>query len=595
VAAVTHAILDPHTLEDTLRRLQAELAKRLNLDILLQQQIPDAAQVDAWLKKKLSHFLDKAIQSGTELDEARKTIHFLLGKRQVFYEKARKALTQKYEAAFAATYQKTVTGTALVDAEFDFAADAAGAGRLLAACLRGDFNRVFTESNAAVRLNQATLSHQIARTSHVELHLPRFARAVDHLNDALAKVSAVEDGGRLLVYDLTATDTVSERNRRNSRLAVAAHLPARKGTGVRVHSTDSISYSYAFRQAVRNMRSSHLRSQVKPYLETYFGAQFTGQASISAWIADLDKQIDRIEFNGTENFGNTLLSLELSLPAEVAAGWLQAPEDKKSPRYMDMSRRIQAKLKQLIPFYYFDDAAKYRDLGAAAPLLVYSSIPPSTDIKLLGDTLTLNPENPDGPYWDFEDRAVRKAMVFNSRTSDALSRALQRAHDALLDAGFSSDAVFFASGELDDFRKTATSGDGDRKLTSLLFVEAEIIDQAHRAGRALAKFRQQAEAGPEDAVQALAAFGAAVTEAFNKNVTGIYGGGSLRPLGTMLFLEAALAFLPGPAAFRPSAIFELTVVKQNAPFALPGFVDVNEPARPEKPDIVIQERLVALA
>ncbi len=573
-------LLDPAGLERTLRGLQSALLERLDLDRFADPaKIPDAQSLDAWMKLKISEFLGRPVDSNQQIQEARAAISTLLAKRGQFYQKAKAALTRPYEARFAAAYSKATADSALIDAEFEFDRDSEAAGRLLGAALRGDFNALFTTESPAVQLNQAVLSHGITRVSHVEISLPKYDRTADHLNEALARVEAVQDGERLLVYDLEAGDTVVERNRRNSRLAVAAHLDAAKGTGVRIHNKEAFTYSYSFRQAVRNMKSSHLRHQVRPYLEQYFGSLFSAEAPIGVWISDLDKQIDRIEFNGTDNFGHTLLALELSLPAAAAASWLNAPRDKKARQYQEMSCRIQAALKRVTSFYYFDDPAKYRDLGAAAPLLVYAAILPVARNSLL--------------HWNYEDREILRQMILDQRTLDALARSLQRAHDALVDAGFARDAGSYEEGQLSAFCRSAMNGPGNALLRSLLFVEAEIIKQAHSAGLAVAEFREDGWRDPGSAVKALADFGSAITDAFNRKVSGVYGGGALRPLGTMLFVEAAGAF-SGGAAVKPAALFELTVVKQKAGFELSRFVDPREPQAPGREDVVIQERLVAV-
>jgi hypothetical protein len=130
------------------------------------------------------------------------------------------------------------------------------------------------------------------------------------------------------------------------------------------------------------------------------------------------------------------------------------------------------------------------------------------------------------------------------------------------------------------------------RLRSLLSVEAEIVERAQAAGRAMAAFRDRGAKDPEQAVKTLAEFGSAITDAFHARLSGIYGSGALRPLGTMIFVEAAAAFLPDPqTATKPSALFELTVVKQQSPYALPSFLDAADPKRPETADIVVQERL----
>ena len=145
---------------------------------------------------------------------------------------------------------------------------------------------------------------------------------------------------------------MAEKNCRNSRLAVRATIPVRPGTGVRVRSAESIGYSHGFRQAVRHMELRPARRYCRTC--TYLRLRSAPIRRRAPGFADLDKQIDQLEFNGTEN-GNTLVSLELATPASVAGAWLDAPADKKSPAYKDMSERIQAKLKEILPFYAFAD------------------------------------------------------------------------------------------------------------------------------------------------------------------------------------------------------------------------------------------------
>jgi len=89
----------------------------------------------------------------------------------------------------------------------------------------------------------------------------------------------------------------------------------------------------------------------------------------------------------------------------------------------------------------------------------------------------------------------------------------------------------------------------------------------------------------------LAEFGQSVTQAFNKNIRSVYGGAALRPLGTMAFIEAAACFLPAARAVAPSALFQLTVVKQASAFKLETFLDGKAPM---KSDIVIEERLALI-
>ena len=572
LAATTTRLLDPSHAGGVLEKLQGEFAQRLGLETI-RKGVTEAefAKVDGWLKKKLSEFLGRTVDFAA-LEEIREAVVDVLGKRNEFYQKALKALSHKYSFAVASNYEQATTRTALIDAEFDLAD--ASALALFRDALDGDFTRLFLESHRGVTLRAGVLTHGINRTEHVELHLPRSSKITDRLNTTLAKVTAVDDDGRLLAYDLTASDVVTEKNRRNSRLAVGAAIPVRPGTGARVRSTESIGYSYGFRQAVKHMRSSDLRAQIVPYLQKYFASSFSGDSSPSTWIADLDKQIDQIEFNGTENFGSTLVSLELAVPAAVAGAWLDAPSDKKAPAYGQMAMMIQAALKELIPFYALADLDALETLGSAAPLLVYASIPAVRD------------------DWDIENASTRRKMIRHPNADIRLTRSLQQCHDRLVAAGRQSLAGFYEPGEIDIVRSTATNDANAGKLESLLRMEAGIIAAAKSAGLQMAAFRARKFDDPEGAIEALARFGSDITRAFNSRVGGIYGGAALRPLGTMVFVEAARAFLPADAEPpATSAMFELTVVRENAAFNLPSFL---EGERPPGDQVVVQERLARL-
>jgi hypothetical protein len=571
VAGSTARLLDGAHLGTVLENLQTQLEQRMGIEAI-RKGITEADfdKVDGWLKTKLSEFLGKRINFAA-LQEIREAIVDILAKRNDFYEKAIKALRHKYEFSFASEYEAATTKTALLDADFDFAHP--GAGVLLKEALQGNFNTLFVEPHPAVTLHAAVLTHGIKRSEHIELHLPSVTKITDKLNNALAKVTAVEDEGRLLAYDLTASDLVTEKNRRNSRLAVRASIAVRPGTGVRVRGTESIGYSYGFRQAVRHMRSSDLRAQIVPYLQTYFSSSFGGDSSPATWIADLDKQIDQLEFNGTENFGNTLVSLELATPAHVAAAWLNAPADKNDKAYKDMAERIQFKLKDLIPFYAFADLDFLETVGSVAPLLVYASIPAMRD------------------EWDIEHAPTRRAMINHGAADVRLTQSLQRCHDRLIAAGRKSLAAFYDPSEMSIVRSTATSDANTGKLESLLRMEAGIISAARTAGLQMAKFRARQFDDPEGAVEALAKFGAEITRAFNSRVGGIYGGHALRPLGTMVFIEAARAFLPAGTEPTTSALFELTVVREHSPFDLATFLNGEQPAADQ---VVVQERLARL-
>jgi hypothetical protein len=579
IAQVTSEVLKDDFIEKTvLVKLGQFIDSHLNLKQV--EGVSDAAAfntLDEWLKARLSNFLNAQLDL-SQLEQIRKTIQLVLDKGTEFYQKTVTALQRKYEFHFSSTYQQSTTRTALLDIVFDFGVT--GVAQTFKQALTGNFDTLLIEPRTGVSLNAATLTHQIERHNHVEINFPFYSSDLDHINQALAKVNAVNaDEGRLLIYELDADDIVTTKNKRNSRLAVGGYLKVGNNQ-IRIHSTDPLSYSYSFRQVKKDMRRADLQYQLKPYVAAYFPNVFTSppgseKESYQAWVDDLDKTIDQIEDNGPGNFGNTLVSLELTLPAAVASAWLKASPDKNSPQYRNVSVALQSKLKQLIPFYYFQNLKNYGEIVPAMVLLVYAAIPPWTP--------------PNDVYWEIQDPDQRKKMACALQTTMNLRTNLESVYTLLATTpGMEGTAAFFKPDQASRMQGESVEGIGDNLLMSLLLVESSVVRGARDAGVTLGKFLQDAATRPSDAIAALSDFGSKITETFNSKIKSVYGGEAVRPLGSMAFLEAASVLDPGTATAR--AMLDLVVVKQQAKFNLPDFLTG---ATPPKEDVVVQQRLVA--
>jgi hypothetical protein len=95
---------------------------------------------------------------------------------------------------------------------------------------------------------------------------------------------------------------------------------------------------------------------------------------------------------------------------------------------------------------------------------------------------------------------------------------------------------------------------------------------------------------PSHAIEQLAAFGESITRTFHENLKNAYGTQALRPLGTLAFIETARALGGEPDATAPEALLALTVLNENATFALERFLEGEMPP----PDqVAIEERLVS--
>ncbi|MBZ5552136.1 MAG: hypothetical protein LAO21_05400 [Acidobacteriia bacterium] len=579
IARVTGDLLADDVVEKTVLVKLSQFIKS-HLDLKLIESVSDRAGFDAldeWLKGRLSGFLSESLDLA-RLDEIRKTMHLVLDKGQEFFDASLKALTRTYGVQFNAAFQSSTSRTALLDIVFDFGVT--GSLDAFRQALSGKFDTLLIERRPGITLNVATLTHQIQRNTHVEINFPFFECSLDHINTALAKVNAVEaEEGRLLLYELDAEDVVTSKNRRNSRLAVGGYLKVGNNQ-VRVHSTAPLSYSYTFRQAKKGMRRADLLFQLKPYVASYFPDVFASSAGTAGdpflmWIDALDKVADPEASPGSDNFGNTLISLEVSVPGVVASAWLKASPDKNSPQYRDVSLRLQSKLKHLIPFYYFQNLKNYGNIEPAGVLLVYAAMPAWAP--------------PDDVYWDFQDGEKRKSLVGSQQTSQNLRILLQSVHDLLAETpGMGVTAGFFKPDQAPRLQKDAVEGMNDVLLTGLLAVEASTARGARDAAVALARFLQEAGTRPSDAVATLASFGSKITETFNDRIKSVYGGDAVRPLGSMVFLEAASIF--DPTAAQTKAILDLIVVKQQSEFNLPDFLTGTIPPKSE---MLVQQRLVS--
>ena len=127
-------------------------------------------------------------------------------------------------------------------------------------------------------------------------------------------------------------------------------------------------------------------------------------------------------------------------------------------------------------------------------------------------------------------------------------------------------------------------------MNSLLFAEAELVTAAREAGVAMGEFLGEASTRPTRAVKALAEFGAAITDAFNKRINTVYRGQILRQLAPMVFVEAARALDPSLTEATTARRLDLVVLKEDSTYVLGSFIDGE---RPPVEAILRQERLVA--
>jgi hypothetical protein len=607
VADKTLALLDGSEFQQVFERLQEYINTKIHLaEIEKVINEADFQHLDEWLKARLETFLGQKLDF-TTFKQLQSVISKVREKAQEFYKTGLKALTDKYKFEFIATYQKSTTNSALFDLEFDFAT--AGVGKSLQEAVDGKFDKLMVEQRDGVKLKVATLTHEIKRNSHVEFSMPFFGKKeMDHITESIASVNATDDDGRVLAFGLTAKDVVTSKNQRNSTASLAGVFDVMPSNQVRVFSQSTLDYSYSLRQAKKAMKAADLRYQLGSYMDSdnrstapllsgVFSTPVNGNlsGSIDLWYADIDKSANDVLNNGDDIFGDTLLSLQIGVGSGVTAAWMKATTDKHSPRYLDMSRRLQRKLKQLIPFIYLQNPERFKDEPhVVAGVLTYSAIPPSTQIRLDDNKLFL--DQPGDVYWDHMDSKKVLAMMSHPQTATTLATRLQAVFERLNKIqGFQSVAKDYApnADNIERILNAAAKGEPNKHLHVLLRTDSQTVNAARDVGRKLAEFKETAAIEPTKAVKLLAEFGDKFTDTFNTELSGMHGGFNARPLGTLLMIEAALALDPSLTAkdIKMTSILELIVLKDSTSFKLGDYIGG---AVPKKDDCVIQQRIVSL-
>lgn len=578
VAAKALALLDGSVVEQALGRLQDFLEGQLNIKKLLDTvSATDFDKLDALLKRKLAEFLGKTSIDFAELQRIRGEINHVLDKRQEWYEKALRALERHWSAELALSHQRTTVGQAHFDASFDFRNDPQGVGALLREALAGDLDRVLTVPHRDVRLGLAQWSHGVKRRTHVEITLPYLKAFQTHVNEALATVEAKDDSGRVLVYALEASDSVASQ-RRNSTLAVALSATAPAiGPSLRRHQADTFGYNYTLRQATKRATRADLEAQLGPLFREYLPQQ-----PVAAFFDYFDARTEEVIPQTPDFIGNTLASLQLSLRGDAArfagAAWLDAPQDAalRLQRKRAMSEAIQNTMRRIVSQGYFQSAEKFRDLVPAYILMAWSSL------------VAFN--EPGNVFWNWPDVPTRDGRLREGSTGLLFRNRLTTARARLLATpGMSGSAQFYDPA---DAGKLLGQIERDQPLLrGLLFSEATIIAAAAKACDAIAAFGPEARKQPSKAIELLAEFGSQLTEAFNKEVSATFLGGSSRALGTVLFLEASKALAGVTADLRPDALLVISAMRSDAAFDPREFLETGSLP---KELVAAQELLVSM-
>lgn len=575
VRAVAADILDLLKLK-VLQQVLDFVREQIHLDRI--KDVVDQAsfdRLDALLKDRLASFLGTERLVVEDLERIRAAVHAVLSKADEFYARALDAVKKEREFTFTGRYAQSTSRRALVDLTFDLSRP--GVGAKLQRAVAGDFDDLILTPADGVTLNVAELTHNIARNVPTELVMPfgRISTAASTLSSASLEV--VEDQGRVLVYTLDATSEVKERTSlfrarhgRDSTLTIGATMAVRGSGGVTVWSDRAFRYSYRMERAVLAMRLSQLVEECEPIVARYFPHAFAAPDTrdFREWAADLDKALDGQDtHSGTHDIGDTRIALTLSTPPAFVKAWALAPPHTNDRAYRVLSKALQRRLKEIVTFYVFADPARYRDLGSAAPAILFSCLRPTTNVER-GAGAHVAFDEGDELYWDYRDIRNVRAVAGAEETLAALTRRMSSIAITLRGIpALAGTAQFYRPDERRTLIDTALSvlhrgSPLPELLASLLALEERLIRSAVKSGTEMAKFRAAAPLKPVDALSHLAAFGDDLARTFNETVgQHPFLEGAARPLATLLFVEASAAFDPSVAQLPVAALLDIAVVK----------------------------------
>ncbi len=573
IAAQTLSVLDG----GVIGKLQGFINEKLNLDTIRKAVSDnDFNKVDEWLIKRLADFLDKQVLPA-DLKDIQKAIFAVDQKARDIYAQGLKALKTRYSVDFAATYQRTTTDTALLDVNFDLSKPEAQA---LFQDVAGGSNLdgLLVTETAGVTLNKASLSHEIKRTGTVDLHMPFFDFTGTHVNDSIATLTTEEHAGRVLVYQIKATDTETVKSRFQSQLSVLGSLRISAGQPLQLASGGTVAYETL--QVKKDMRPLDLQQRTNPFIHNYLSSLFKGgDASILSFLSDFDNAVTAALHNQSNHLGDMALSMQVSMPANVLAGWFtprskqQLHDDKTR-----MSRRLQGTLKRTLPVFYFQDLDNVQMNTPAAALLVWSCLPVSTSINLdSGGVLHFNTDKE--VFWDHPSVDLRRAVARDAHTLATLGAVLSGLQARLREAG--RDAQGFEPGMAGRFVEmalnTSTPMTGDALLSGLLFTESQMVRGAADALDAIQSAVSQASTAPTEAIKKLAEYAADLTDTFNHRLSSVYGNDSLRTLGPLALLESSAAITPAFQTVTPNAMLRMYVLNNGHTFDIGTFLNGSMP------------------
>ena len=574
---------------DVLVNLKSYIEKALDLMAMLEN--PDPAGISDWLMGRLAAFLDSDLVAGRlndeKLNELRKAAHTILMKRQDIYAKIREALEREYTFDLAVRIEKSTGKTALIDATFDTSKPEA-VEALRQAFRKANYDAVLLGA-PGISANKAELSHGIKRTSLIEVQFPFYNTSKSSLTEAMAKVRAAEDCGRVLFYEVEASDTNIVKNRMVGQLWCSMAFSVRPGPGVRLGGSPKAALGYRRSLVAENATISDLQTLLGPFVDHYLFGKFGGaSSSFETWLATVDDEVESVVGNGPNEFGDVLLSQEVTLPGAALLAWFEPRSKQRLREESNMiSRRLQRTFSRALHDSYFSDISKYENYNTAWPLLAWCAIQPSTSVKIVNGKPV---EDGKEVIWDVFDESLISTMLRQDSTIIALSELVANARRRLLACGRNKTANFYGPDAVAKCLAEAESKSGKILFRSLMGAEADMITAFENSLAKASEAATTTGTNPAAAIGALAEATASLMRTFHARLRSVFETPALRSMSGLMLFEASTVLDPALTDTNPSAMLSLTVLKEERNYEHVKYLTGELPPVAE---IALSERLVA--
>ena len=436
-------------------------------------KLPAETQAEQWrdpadpLLSKLKTVIDAAVDNTlAQADQLTARLEFA----------AVRAVEKKAEVSLAAVFDKNKSTEAILDADFDFAANPQ-LQAIFRQTLDGDLTPLFAGHIEGITLRRCALREDLASRQTFSWRLPFASGFVSSRERLHTAMEALDDETGRIVRGNAKAESERRTRHASSMLSIEGAFAAHLGAGVTVH--DPASLNARFLLDFRTNRPTALQ----PLLNLY-----------NAGLAEKN---------------STGCRLEITLPPESIAHWLE-PQDAA-----DVSRRMQTAWRTLLPAAVDMDAL---DRQTAAPLLVWASLPVSTAALVTSKGVEIN--RAGAVYWDWADPRLLQAMVWNPRTRAALEARLAQTH-------FTVTA--------DEMRRAISQPVGAAVFSSLLRTEAIFIDRL----TCLLKHHLATPQNPAETMKNLSVMLAGMADAFHGKLASVYGSEAARALGPLLLSAAS--------------------------------------------------------